>query len=199
MGQRVGTGLSRAQVPGNPMLMKSLLCWLLSSLCLRKWHLCLCGRCVCVRHRHTHARTHPLFLPGCGTSKFREWKNISRCDFSQPENQGTAPKGQGYLEKQVGSLSPVHIPFFCPSLLFMGSLAWLGVLVPRSCQGCHRSSRPAAWVGIWKPGGLGASVVSPPPRPHVELEVLTLLNLVSPCWARLGWGGDGGDGIVLLC
>lgn len=35
LGRRVGTGLSRAQVPGNPMPMKSLLCWPLASLCLK--------------------------------------------------------------------------------------------------------------------------------------------------------------------
>lgn len=75
MGQRVGTGLSRAQVPGNPMLMKSLLCWLLSSLCLRKWHLCLCGRCVCVRHRHTRTHAHPpCFFPGVGRVSFESGK-----------------------------------------------------------------------------------------------------------------------------
>lgn len=74
MGQRVGTGLSRAQVPGNPMLMKSLLCWLLSSLCLRKWHLCLCGRCVCVRHRHTHTHTPPVVFPGVGQVSFESGK-----------------------------------------------------------------------------------------------------------------------------
>lgn len=46
VGAKVGAGQSPAQVPANPMPVKSLLFWPLSSLCLRKWHLCPQGRCV---------------------------------------------------------------------------------------------------------------------------------------------------------
>lgn len=146
---RVGAGQSPSQVPGNAMPMKSLLSWPLSSLCLRVVSVSLRQVCVCERGgRDTH-KTHTLCcLSMCGVSTFCEWENICWCDFSIRKSN-TYPEGRLARKAGLSSLCPVHISSSCPSLLFMGSRAWLGALVPRSHESCLRS-KPVGSVGLCK-------------------------------------------------
>lgn len=117
LGQKVGTRQSPVQVSGNPMPMKSLLCWPLSSL-VSESGVCLSEAGVCggVCVRKTYILTHPIVSSCMVGSKFYDWKNISvvfstRKSSTCPEGQHAPRKAK--LSPYPEGTSPFPAPAFC--------------------------------------------------------------------------------------
>lgn len=182
MGRRVRTGLSRLkfvviQCSRNPCFAgHAPACASESGACVSE-----AGVRVCLWDRFSrdaHTPRPPIVSFMGGQSKFCDWKNICRCDFSPPEKQETALRAERAWRSRSAPCGQSQ-PFVRGAL---GVRCQAAAMAPRAVVGS---------VGCTS-HRLGAPCL---PFPHVDASP-DLLNLVT---LPAGPGGGDWDWVALLC